>query len=88
MARVNQPNANGRYDCADDPYQADPIGAAKEKALTGLRRLREKVGGRNKLAKLLGVSGPYLGRVLRGEKPMTGQMIERCFGNNRSLVVK
>jgi len=57
--------------------EADPIGAAKEKALTELRRLREKVGGRNKLAKLLGVTGPYLGRVLRGEKPMTEELIKR-----------
>jgi plasmid maintenance system antidote protein VapI len=34
-------------------------------------------GGRNKLAELLGVSGPYLGRVLGGKKPMTAEMIER-----------
>ena len=32
-----------------------------------LRWLRDEVGGRNKLARLLGVTGPYLGRVLRGE---------------------
>ena len=57
--------------------EADPIGAAKEKALAELRRLREKVGGRNKLAKLLGVTGPYLGRVLRGEKPMAEELAER-----------
>ena len=37
--------------------------------LEELKRLRDRVGGRNKLAELLGVSGPYLGRVLRGEKP-------------------
>ena len=42
-----------------------------------MRRLGEKVGGRNRLAKLLGVTGPYLGRVLRGEKPMTEELAER-----------
>ena len=57
--------------------EADPIGAAKEKALTELRRLKEKVGGRNKLAKQLGVTGPYIGRVLSGEKPMTEELAER-----------
>jgi hypothetical protein len=41
------------------------------------RRLIEEVGGRNKLAALLGVSGPYLGRVLSGEKPVTIQVVER-----------
>ena len=38
-------------------------------------RQREHVGGRNKLAKLLGVTGPYLGRVLSGEKPMTEELL-------------
>jgi len=51
--------------------EVDLIAAAKEKALEELRRLRDKVGGRNKLAKLLGVSRRHLGRVLRREKPMT-----------------
>ena len=60
--------------------EADPIAAAMEKALENLRRLRDKVGGRNKLAKLLGVTGPYLGRVLRGEKPMTEKLTERLAG--------
>ena len=57
--------------------EADPVAAAMDKALKDLRRLRDKVGGRNKLAKLLGVTGPYLGRVLRGEKPMTEELVER-----------
>jgi hypothetical protein len=35
------------------------------------------VGGRNKLAKLLGVSAPYLGGVLRGEKPMAEELAEK-----------
>jgi transcriptional regulator with XRE-family HTH domain len=42
-----------------------------------LRALREKVGGRNKLAKLMGLSGPYLGRVMRGEKSITSELIEK-----------
>jgi transcriptional regulator with XRE-family HTH domain len=62
--------------------EADPIGAAKEKNLTELRRLREKVGGRNKLAKLLGVTGPYLGRVLSGKKPMTEEIVEKIRIHN------
>ena len=45
--------------------------------LQQLRELHDKAGGRNKLAKLLGVSAPYLGRVLRGEKPMTAELVER-----------
>ena len=45
--------------------------------LKRLRELRDKVGGRNKLATMLGVSAPYLGRVLSGEKPMTAELIER-----------
>ena len=57
--------------------EADPIAAAMDKALKDLRRLRDSVGGRNKLAKLLGVSAPYLGRVLRGEKPMTEELVEK-----------
>jgi hypothetical protein len=56
--------------------EADPIAAASDKALGELRRLRDKLG-RNKLAKLVGVSGPYLGRVLSGEKPMTEELAER-----------
>ena len=37
----------------------------------------EPVGSQNKLAKVLGVSRPYLGRVLSGEKSVTAKMIER-----------
>jgi plasmid maintenance system antidote protein VapI len=48
-----------------------------DQALKELRRLKEKVGGRNKLADLLGVSRPHTGRVLKGEKPMTEELIER-----------
>ena len=48
------------------------------RALGVLRRLRDEVGGRNKLAKLLGFTGPHLGRVLRGEKPMTEELVEKA----------
>jgi hypothetical protein len=58
--------------------EADPIAAALDKALKDLRRLKENVGGRNKLAKLLGVTGPYIGRVLSGEKPMTEELARLC----------
>ncbi len=56
---------------------ADPIAREREDWRQFAVRLRDEVGGRNRLAKLLGVSAPYLGRVLRGEKPMTPEMVER-----------
>jgi transcriptional regulator with XRE-family HTH domain len=55
--------------------EADPVDAAMDQALKELRRLKEKVGGRNKLADLLGVSRPHIGRVLKGEKPMTEELV-------------
>jgi hypothetical protein len=58
---------------------ADPVAAAMDKALEDLRRLKEKVGGRNKLAKLLSVTGPYIGRVLSGEKPMTEEVVRKML---------
>jgi hypothetical protein len=39
------------------------------------RELTKKLGARNKLAAALRVSGPYLGRVLRGVKPVTAELI-------------
>ena len=39
--------------------------------------LRDRAGGRNRLAAVLGISAPYLGRVLSGEKPMTVEMVDR-----------
>jgi hypothetical protein len=57
--------------------EADPVAAAEAKALKDLRRLKEKAGGRNKLPKLLDVTGPYIGRVLKGEKPMTDGLVEK-----------
>jgi transcriptional regulator with XRE-family HTH domain len=67
--------------------EADPIAAAMDKALGELRRLRDKVGGRNKLAKLLGVTGPYIGRVLSGEKPMTEELVERLAQNRDKIAM-
>jgi hypothetical protein len=55
-------------------HEADPVAAAMDRGLRDLRRLKDKVGGRNKLADLLGVSRPYIGRVLKGEKPMTEEL--------------
>ena len=49
----------------------------KEDWRAKLRELCDQAGGRNKLARLLGVTGPYLGRVLRGAKPMTDEMVKR-----------
>jgi transcriptional regulator with XRE-family HTH domain len=60
--------------------EADPVAAAMDKALHDLRRLKEKVGGRNKLADLLGVSRPYVGRVLKGEKPMSEELAAKLVG--------
>jgi transcriptional regulator with XRE-family HTH domain len=65
--------------------EADPVVAAMDKTLSELRRLLGRVGGRNKLAKLLGVTGPYLGRVLRGEKPMTEELVERLAQSRDNL---
>ena len=45
--------------------------------LEDLRSFRDKVGGRNKAADLLGIDRTYFGRVLRGEKPMTPEMYGR-----------
>jgi hypothetical protein len=53
------------------------VAAAEARALKDLRRLKEKAGGRNKLPKLLDVTGPYIGRVLKGEKPMTDGLVEK-----------
>jgi hypothetical protein len=64
--------------------EADPKAAAMDKALKDLRRLKEKVGGRNKLADLLDVSRPYIGRVLSGEKPMSEELVERLTQLRRS----
>ena len=38
-------------------------------------RVMIEVGGRNRFAALLGLSAPYVGRVVSGEKPMSREMI-------------
>jgi hypothetical protein len=65
--------------------EADPVASSMDRALGDLRRLKEKVDGRNKLAKLLGVTGPYIGRVLSGEKPMTERLVERVILSRATL---
>jgi hypothetical protein len=56
---------------------AGPAEEEKQRLLERLKELCDQSGGRNKLAKLLGVSGPYLGRVLNGNKPVTARMVGR-----------
>jgi plasmid maintenance system antidote protein VapI len=58
-----------------------------DKALKDLRRLKDKVGGRNKLATLLGVTGPYIGRVLSAEKPMTEELIKRLAESSDKIAM-
>jgi hypothetical protein len=36
----------------------------------------KELGGRNKLAKLLDFSGPYIRRVLSVEKPITAEVVQ------------
>jgi transcriptional regulator with XRE-family HTH domain len=58
-------------------HESEPVAAVNARWLQKLREFLALVGSQNKLAKLLGVTRPYLGRVLRGEKPITAGMIER-----------
>jgi transcriptional regulator with XRE-family HTH domain len=58
-------------------HETEPVAAVNARWLQKLREFLSLVGSQNKLAKLLGVSRPYLGRVLSGEKPVTAGMIER-----------
>ena len=60
--------------------ETEPVEAENARWLRKARDFFSLVGSQNKLAKLLGVSRPYLGRVLRGEKPITAGMIERLRG--------
>jgi hypothetical protein len=47
--------------------------------------LMERVGGRNRLAKMLKLSPPYLGRIIRGEKPMSQNVMGRLDELQRSV---
>jgi Helix-turn-helix len=58
-------------------HETEPAEVENAKWLQKARELLSLVGSQNKLAKVLGVSRPFLGRVLRGEKPITAKMIER-----------
>jgi predicted transcriptional regulator len=58
-------------------HEAETAGVEKNAARSELLKLRDQLGGRNKLARRLDVSGPYLGRVLRGEKPITSRLIAK-----------
>jgi hypothetical protein len=57
--------------------ETEPVEMENAKWLQKARDLLSLVGSQSKLANLLGVSRPYLGRVLSEEKPMTAEMIER-----------
>jgi DNA-binding transcriptional regulator YdaS (Cro superfamily) len=57
--------------------ETETVEVENAKWLQKAQELLGLVGSRNKLAKLLGVNPPYLGRVLSGKKPMTAGMIER-----------
>ena len=58
---------------------------AKKTNLEDLRQLLTLFGSRNALARHLGVSGPYLGRVLSGEKPMTAPLAEKINSAIRDI---
>jgi transcriptional regulator with XRE-family HTH domain len=58
-------------------HETEPVAAVNERWLQSARELLGLVGSQSKLARVLGVSRPYLGRVLSGEKPITAGMIER-----------
>ena len=57
--------------------EADPIGAAKEKALTELRRLKEKVGAGTGWPSCSASPDRTWGGFLRGEKPMTEELARK-----------
>jgi hypothetical protein len=55
----------------------EPLMQERERWHRFALQIRDATGGRNRLATLLRVNASYLGRVLRKEKPMTPQMVER-----------
>jgi len=59
--------------------EAQVDAAETESWLAKLRKLRDAIGSRNKLAELLAVHPSYLGRVLSAEKPMTEEMVKRLM---------
>jgi DNA-binding transcriptional regulator YdaS (Cro superfamily) len=57
--------------------ETESLAVVNARWIQKLRDLLSLVGSQEKLAKLLGVTRPYLGRVLSGDKPMTAGVIER-----------
>jgi len=62
----------------------EPIEVESAKWLQQARELLSLVGSQNKLAKLLGVSRSYLGRVLSGEKPIKEELGVRVLRESRN----
>jgi transcriptional regulator with XRE-family HTH domain len=58
-------------------HETEPVAAVNAGWLQKPREVLTLARSQNKLAKLMGVSRPYLGRVLSEEKPITAAMIER-----------
>jgi hypothetical protein len=76
------PDRRGKIKCGDAPTtKPDPDERVDETQKNEVRRFRREIietFGQSVLeATLLGVSRPYLGRVLSGEKPITAGIIER-----------
>lgn len=57
----------------------------QKKWLEVARRLRDELGSGNKLADLLGVSRPFMHRVLTGGKPVSGTMIARLHNASQRV---
>jgi hypothetical protein len=57
--------------------EATQIESEAEHWLGVARELAKELGGRNRLAEALGVTGPYLGRVLRGIKPISSELTQK-----------
>ena len=49
----------------------------EQEARRALQRLSARLGGRNRLASLLNISSPYAGRLLKGERPLTHEIMTR-----------
>jgi len=65
--------------CALEGIRREQLAAAgdQQRWLLIAMRLRDELGSGNKLADLLGVSRPYMHRVLTGRKPLSSRLIER-----------
>jgi hypothetical protein len=58
-------------------HEAEAVAGVNEDWLAYARQLRDEVGGRNKLAVVLGLNPSYVGRFLNGDKPVTAALIGR-----------